>query len=151
MDQSVGSHIALVSSVQPVWHNTGLNGKGDPLQSEIRLTNGFLLRGKIRNCRNLAHSKTISRNELKGRNMFDPTLRQSIQRWENEGGLLHAAHRSLYFEIVARNKSYQSWNEIDRDAFGRTGGTNENPLITSQIASSSNGMKPAKRVVGKTA
>jgi hypothetical protein len=69
---------------------------------------------------------THQTNQLKGKMMLDPILGQSIQRWENEGGLYASMH-NLKFGEIAWDKSYQSRNEMNRAESGRSSGTNQNP------------------------
>ena len=57
--------------------------------------------------------------------MLDPILRQSIPRWEKEGGL-YAARRNQTFEAIAWNKSYRSRNETNRDESRRASRTRQN-------------------------
>lgn len=75
--------------------------------------------------------------------MLDPILRQSIHRWENEGGL-YAVKGNQTFEATAWNKSYQSRNEINRDGSGRSSRMSQNLSDPSKPMVKAHGTRPAK-------
>jgi hypothetical protein len=60
--------------------------------------------------------------------MLDTILKQGIQRWENEGGLLYPAQRNNNLEIIARNNSFRSWNDSGRNALERAHAPHQTPF-----------------------
>ena len=65
--------------------------------------------------------------------MIDQKLKQSLQRWENEGGLVDTLYGSQPFQGVRRNKTYRAWNEFNRDAPGPAFGPAKNVWIAPKL------------------
>ena len=61
--------------------------------------------------------------------MFDPNLNQSIQRWEYEGGRVLPPRMGNNLEGRERNKTFRSWNEINRSAPEHAYGSLKSSLI----------------------